>query len=430
MAEGVGAVPDETKDYMPSEAGPSEGATGDQVRRLQSYLARFGYLQSPVLDELGVDSRLQSAPSAEEGTFDEATADALRRFQGFNSLPVTGELDQATVDLMQQPRCGFPDVAEFANTGRRWPTTNLTYGFQEFTPDLPQGQVVQAIEQALALWSARTTLCFTQVPIGTPPDIIIRFVPGDHGDGFPFDGASGVLAHAFFPPIPPAAPTAIQGDAHYDEAESWSITIPPPGGTFDLVTVAGHEFGHSLGLGHSTVPGAIMAPFYGGPHRWLHSDDVAGIQTIYGGYPIAHAMWTHGTSVLVEFPDRIQSIRRAGFFTRIVGKAGSDNWFHFAIPSPVIVDGRRLTVGPVILRFRTLGSQAFVRDVHVWDGEGRLARHNGVNLSGDHFFEPFGIPHCPPALWGLNISIGMEFTSGTATNRTVDFISAGCDFRP
>src|SRR5688572_28064355 len=110
MAEGVGAVPDETKDYMPSEAGPSEGATGDQVRSLHSYLARFGYLQSPVLDELGVDSRLQSAPSAEEGTFDEATADALRRFQGFNSLPVTGELDQATVDLMQQPRCGFPDV--------------------------------------------------------------------------------------------------------------------------------------------------------------------------------------------------------------------------------------------------------------------------------------------------------------------------------
>jgi peptidoglycan hydrolase-like protein with peptidoglycan-binding domain len=421
---------DESKDYMPTQAGLAEGATGDQVSRLQQYLARYGYLESPTLATFGVDTRLQAAPSAEEGTFDESTASALRRFQEFNHLPVTGELDEATADLIRQPRCGFPDVAEFANTGRRWPSTSLTYGFQEFTPDLTQPQVVPAIEQALALWAARTTLCFRQVPIGTPPDIIIRFVADDHGDGNPFDGGGGVLAHAYYPPIPPAAPTAIQGDAHFDEAETWTVTIPPPSGTFDLVTVAGHEFGHSLGLGHSTVSGALMAAFYGGPHRWLHSDDVAGIQAIYGGYGIAHAMWTHGTSVQVEYPDRIEFIQRMGFFTRIVGKPNSNNWFHFAIPSPVIVDNKRLKVGPVILRFRTLAAQAYVRDVHVWDGSGLLALHNGVNLSGDHFFEPFGIPHCPPALWGLNISIGMEFRPGTPTNRTVDFIAAGCDFRP
>src|SRR5215510_7733346 len=43
-----------------------------------------------------------------------------------------------------------------------------------------------------------------------------------------------------------------------------------------------HEFGHALGLAHSTVTAAMMYPYYGGPHRYLDADDTAGIQAIYG----------------------------------------------------------------------------------------------------------------------------------------------------
>ncbi|MGH9194771.1 MAG: DUF6623 family protein, partial [Acidimicrobiia bacterium] len=334
------------KDYMPTSAELALGSRGEDVARLQAYLAKFGYLESPLLEAFGVRTVLAPLPASERGIFDDATAQGLRRFQAFNHLPVTGELDAPTLELMAQPRCGFPDVAEFANTGRRWPSTNLTFGFQEFSPDLSDGEVIQAMEQALALWSAVTPLRFARVAPSANPDIVIRFVAGDHGDGNPFDGASGVLAHAFFPPVPPSAPQPIQGDAHFDEAESWTVTVPPPAGGFDLVTVAAHEFGHSLGLGHSTVTGALMEPFYGGPHRFLHSDDIAGIQAIYGGYPISHAMWVHGTSIEVEVPNQIEDLRRFGFFTRITGKPNTTNWFHFAIPTPVIVDNDRKEVGP------------------------------------------------------------------------------------
>ena len=57
------------------------------------------------------------------------------------------------------------------------------------------------------------------------------------------------------------------------------------------MTVAAHEFGHSLGLAHSTDPGALMFPFYGGARRFLGADDVLGIQTIYGARMRAVPGW-------------------------------------------------------------------------------------------------------------------------------------------
>lgn len=44
--------------------------------------------------------------------------------------------------------------------------------------------------------------------------------------------------------------------------------------------MAAHEFGHSLGLSHSDVRSALMAPFYRGydPAFQLDQDDIQGIQ--------------------------------------------------------------------------------------------------------------------------------------------------------
>jgi peptidoglycan hydrolase-like protein with peptidoglycan-binding domain len=433
---------------MEAPAGLKAGSSGDDVELLQNYLTRFGYLATPPTKEDGRKAELDLRPTAEPGEFDEATEEALRLFQERAGLPVTGKLDKATREQMQRPRCGNPDItpvinptilslveqdaAGFVATGGRWPTRNLRYAFQETGADLPAGSVRQAIHQAFSTWSGWTGVSFREVPMASGPEIIIRFVAGNHGDGATnaFDGVSGVLAHAFFPPVPPNAPQPIQGDTHFDEAETWTITVPPGAGQIDLTTVAIHEFGHALGLNHSPVVGSCMEAFYGGPRRVLHGDDIAGITSIYGGYTIAEASWVHGTAVTVELPDNIESMRRFGFFTRLVGKPNTQNCFHFAIPTPVIVSNDRKVVGPCMLRFQTGGTNAVVRDVHIYDGEVRLVAHEGVNLSGTQPFTRFGVAQAPEVLWGVGISIGVTYGGGTAAQRTIDLISAGCDFQP
>ena len=270
-----------SKDYVPKSANLKEGSKSVDVTRLNDYLAKFGYFEDQVNTEFFTEGLKTALPkSPKKGQFDENTVAALKKFQEFNGLPVTGKLDAPTLALMSKPRCGFPDTADFVLQGNKWTTNALTYGFQNFSTDLTQAQVRTAISQALALWSAVTPLSFTEIPFAGNPHIKIRFVTGNHGDGSNFDGAGGVLAHAFYPP-PNGGDLA--GDAHFDEAETWSVNLPASG--VDLVTVAAHEFGHSLGLAHSTVSGALMYPYYGGPHRSLEADDRAGIQAIYGARP-------------------------------------------------------------------------------------------------------------------------------------------------
>ncbi|CAH2096085.1 unnamed protein product [Euphydryas editha] len=100
-----------------------------------------------------------------------------------------------------------------------------------------------------------------------------------HDDAYPFDGRGSVLAHAFFPG------TGRGGDAHFDDDELWLLqpNNDDEEGT-SLFAVAAHEFGHSLGLSHSSVKGALMFPWYQGiqPNFVLPEDDRNGIQQMYG----------------------------------------------------------------------------------------------------------------------------------------------------
>ncbi len=269
------------------QAGIKVGDAGDNVKNLQTLLRRFGYLQDPKAPKPFKSLRRFFAPvpkPKKQGTFDDVTKAALKAFQEFHGLPPTGTLDMGTAAELNMPRCGVPDPAGGATSlvhafsGNPWGKNNLTYRITGFTAKLPDDDARTAIEAAFGLWSEVTPLKFKAV--NGSPDIEIFFARGEHGDGVPFDGSSRVLAHAFFPG--PGA-GAIAGDTHFDDDEDWRMDFPVTQTGIDLITVAAHEFGHALGLEHSSVRGSLMFPSYTGPHRFLSlNDDISRIRAIYG----------------------------------------------------------------------------------------------------------------------------------------------------
>jgi len=142
---------------------------------------------------------------------------------------------------------------------------------------------------------------------------------------------------------------------------------------------------------------------------------------------ISYASWIHGHSMQIEYPDRIAYQRRTGMSFDIEGKSGTDNWFHFAIPTPVIINDVRLRASTIMLCFKTYSLDAFVRDVHVYDGVFRIAEFNNINLSNAQPFVRLDVPDKPLMLYGLGISLGVGF-GVEAMDHHMEFTAAGCDF--
>ncbi|KAK3606988.1 hypothetical protein CHS0354_011855 [Potamilus streckersoni] len=143
------------------------------------------------------------------------------------------------------------------------------------TTALTKAEQRKTMARALDIWANETNLKFNYVKSKkVSADIVINFFAGAHGDGQPFDGPSGTLAHASLP---------TGGVVHFDDEEDWFLSSKGQEGGTEMFIVAAHEFGHTLGLDHTNVPGALMYPFYSyTPNLSLHKDDIEGIQSLYG----------------------------------------------------------------------------------------------------------------------------------------------------
>lgn len=194
---------------------------------------------------------------------------------------------------------------------------------------LSSAQTTAAIDRAMATWTADD--CLSKVSIvrrddpGQDPDIFDSFF-GFGGFGNPFladivnagwlprayfeavggpGGGRGILAFSvtFIFVDDDGNPTDVNGDGYLDTAlnevyyndtfgdrkddragNPWGINVALPG--IDVETVALHENGHSLGLGHfGPPPNAVMNPVYAGiRHEPLAADD-AGMCAVWSSWP-------------------------------------------------------------------------------------------------------------------------------------------------
>ena len=171
-------------------------------------------------------------------------------------------------------------VGQYANIVHGWDpdadgAAHLGYVFGSITPKVPAATVQSEVLRALNEWTKYTNIIFQPgTSASAPRSILVKFVSGSHGDAWPFDGPGGILAHTFYPV--PINAESLAGDMHMDADENWHA-----GGDVDIYSVALHEAGHAIGLGHSDKIGDVMYPYYRS-HMVLSANDIGAAQILYG----------------------------------------------------------------------------------------------------------------------------------------------------
>jgi putative cell wall-binding protein len=149
------------------------------------------------------------------------------------------------------------------------------------------------VRAAIRTWtSAVPGLQVLETTDPTRANLLISFESGRHDDhGFAtcaFDGTP------WFHPDLLAHSTSI-GDPgkvsyiHFDKGDHWTTStkwVSVTGSLYkDINSVALHEFGHVIGLGHSPKQGDVMYPSVDGVHRSLSSNDISRAKALYPTTP-------------------------------------------------------------------------------------------------------------------------------------------------
>lgn len=188
---------------------------------------------------------------------------------------------------------------------------------------------------------------------------------------------------------------------------------PSSGNDFDLQGVAAHEYGHALGLGHSGVSGATMFPSVSSSGssniRSIESDDVAGVQCIYGPR-------------LVGFKPHIDSVAVNGSQVTITGTGfsptGGEVWFTNRNVSDAFLDPRVRVLGVDSANNGTLITVTIPDDAGPGDVFVKKGRAGYNTLSNAFPFDGTGMG-APLSISGMSPPDVENLVVGTAQTVTV-----------
>jgi hypothetical protein len=100
------------------------------------------------------------------------------------------------------------------------------------------------------------------------------------------------------------------------------------------------------------------------------------------------------------------------------------HWIHFQIPTPVILNNKRLRARVAHFRLSTIG--AHVLALHVYDGENRIGVWDGLDLTSTPSNTwDWTIPGEPEIFWGMGISLAIRFEN---SGSSLGVVGAGIDF--
>ena len=255
----------------------SKGEQDPGFNAVQDFLQRFGYLQTQTFNS---------------NQLDDATADAIARYQQQHGIAPSGAFDEQTREKMTTHRCGMPDLDSGVAFVTRcsWLNPNLTFAFEDGTNDVAGAGEFQAMRNAFATWAAAAPLTFTEVGRTQNPDVTIDWRAANDPD---HSMVGGVLAHADFPPGCGVVTNGFPKPVHFDDSEhQWVVGSVSNG--FDVETVGLHEIGHILGLQHSDVAGSVMFSSVNdnSTKRALTADDRGGIRQLYPRRLLASGTYT------------------------------------------------------------------------------------------------------------------------------------------
>jgi hypothetical protein len=183
-------------------------------------------------------------------------------------------------------------------------------------------------QKAAAVWEAVAHINLVQVPDSGLPDGFTGNQQGDPNAGDIRIGAipeqGGQLAFAFLPPPKNGGTDA--GDIVFNSTVAWQI-----GTGYDLETVAIHEIGHALGMDHSQIQQAVMYACYNGVKQSLNSDDVAGIQSIYGAPtdPTNNC----NSSTAIDITSLIDGNGQIALGGQYIASAADQDWYKVTVPA-------------------------------------------------------------------------------------------------